>query len=208
MQDFNENQFQTQYETHLDKLKNITTIKEGLQLLHTISSQCGIYTPVIYSTDDFPVGNEKFFNQYQYLDVIYDEFSQDGLCKIITNHIQTTLQTIHDNGEVADNGDGDGDNGENDQIDNSTITTRQGLELVHLIASKFKLFMPLIYTAADFPEVTKDFFNSNRSNLYDQMIKDSVGQQVENNIRSTLEELQYEDEAQGHDDMESILLPK
>ena len=75
MQDFSENQFQTQYETHLDQLKNITTIKEGLELLHIISSQCGIYTPVIYSTDDFPVGNEKFFNQYQYL----DEFSQDGL---------------------------------------------------------------------------------------------------------------------------------
>ena len=81
-----------------------------------------------------------------------------------------------------------------------TILLLQLLQLVHLIASKFKLFMPLIYTAADFPEVTKDFFNSNRSNLYDQMIKDSVGQQVENNIKSTLEELRYKDEASGYDE--------
>ena len=72
------------------------------------------------------------------------------------------------------------------------LTNEEGIEIVEKIAWKFKIFIPLIYTAADFPEFSETFFTQNRYNLFDEMMKDSIVDEIEENIRSTLQTLKEE----------------
>ena len=202
------------FSNFISQLQNITNIDDGLEMLYRVELQCGIYTPVKYSARNFPDFDEEFFGN---IHSITDEFLIEGLGDDVETHIRTTLQLFKDESDGDDecneddstapgpmderNEDDSTAPGPMDDSDASHIVTRkncvfltneEGIEIVEKIAWKFKIFIPLIYTAADFPEFSETFFTQNRYNLFDEMGKDSIVDEIEENIRSTLQTLKEE----------------
>ena len=179
------------------KLDQLEDIDDGLEMIHRISTKCGIYTPVMYSADDFPKFDKCIFNNHLY--IIGDEFLKNDMENQIRDFTRTTLQSLEDKNSDDENDDGvsgsGSNNGSNKRGGNSSqpvkqqMSINQGIETIGEIAGKFKIFIPIIFTADDFPGFRRDAVVYYRGILSDELLKD-MGDEIEDHIRGTLERIQ------------------
>ena len=184
------------------KLDQLEDIDDGLEMIYRISIKCGIYIPVMYSADDFPKFDKCIFNNHLY--IIGDEFLKDDMDNLIRDFTRTTLQSLEDKNsddESSDENDDDDVSGSGNSNDSNKrggsssqpvkqqMSINQGIETIGEIAGKFKIFIPIIFTADDFPGFRRDAVVYYSGILSDELLKD-MGDEIEDHIRGTLEQIQ------------------